>query len=238
MPTDNDPPAYAMPQFLDANFGSFSLCDQSWPMGKDIADYAQTIALTPQKVLDDPRLHPKADGEVIAGTRRCWPASQTRRSRRIRAAIGLGLSSLRLHDRRWGASLNFVVGTTFVDRFCFWNVRSHFPIWLDHHMVRLNVRKEDLERIEFFDALAEYAGHGITSHLALALRLMYGGSTSVPAAELHALRDRFKALKRGKFSVPKLCLASIALCRTKGRSNTPHAMPNVPCHSGRATGTR
>ena len=190
-------PAYAMPQFLDANFGSYSLCNQSWPMGKDMADYAQTIALTPQKVLDDPRLHPKANGEVITNER-----EYLARIAKQGDLVGFAQLSawvcprLELHDRRWGASLNLVVGTTFVDRLLFWNVRSHFPIWLDHDMVTLNVRKEDLERIEFFDALAEilrtrnHVTSGSGSQAYVTVR-----STSVPAAELDALRDRFKASK-------------------------------------------
>jgi hypothetical protein len=190
-------PGYAMPQFLEANFGSYNLCNQSWPMGKDMADYAQTIALTPQHVLDDPRLHPKPNGEAITSEQ-----DYLVRIAKQRDLIGFAQLSawvcprLELHDQRWGTSLNLVVGTTFADRLLFWNTRSHFPVWLDHGMVTLNVRKEDLERGEFFDALTEiiksrnHVTSGSGSQACVTVR-----SISVAAAELDALRDRFNASK-------------------------------------------
>ena len=67
-----------MPQFLDANFGSYSLCNQSWPMGKDMADYAQTIALTPQKVLTIRDCTQRPTGKSSQTSENIWPASQNK----------------------------------------------------------------------------------------------------------------------------------------------------------------
>ena len=190
-------PGYALPQFLEANFGSFNLCSQSWPMGKDMAEYARTIALTPQEVLDDPRLQPKPNGEAIT-TEKEYLALLAKQ----RDLVGFAQLSawvcprLELHNQHWGASLNLVVGTTFADRLLFWNARSHFPVWLDQGLVTLNVRLEDFQQADFFDAVAEiiktrnHVTSGSGSQQYVTVR-----STSVSAAELDALRDRFKATK-------------------------------------------
>ena len=193
-------PSYPDSQFLQDNFGFYERSMHAWPMGLDMAEYARTISLTPQKVMDDPRLHPKPNGEAITDEK-----EYLARIAKQRDLFGLAQLSawicprLELHDRQWGSALNLVVGNTFVDRLTFWNARSHIPVWLDHDLVALNVTKQDLDQPEFFTALAEIiktrtnvtSGSGGQAYVTLR-------SSSLPVAELTALVERFKAANTWK----------------------------------------
>jgi hypothetical protein len=191
-------PGWGEAQFLQDNFGLYERSREAWPMGHDMDDYARCITLTPQRILDDPRLHPKPNGETVTDE-----VAMMGRIAGQRDLFGMAQLSawicprLEMRERReWASSLNFVVGTTFSDRLMFWNARSLMPVWLDDSIVALNVRQEDLAQQNFFDALCQIVKNrthvttGSSSQSYVTVR-----SISVPQAELDALSDRLKDSK-------------------------------------------
>lgn len=183
--------------FLSTNFGTYCESGERWPIGRNLADWVETITLTPQKILDDDRLHPKPVGDVITSEEDFFEYLTENRQ-----VVGLSMLSawdvprIEINDGYFGDSFNLVVGDSFNDYLLFWNVRSYYHVWLDHDLVTLMVSKKELEQPYIYQSVCsilKWRNHvtaGSGSQATVSIRSM-----SVPIEELQQV---FKQLENEK----------------------------------------
>ena len=185
-------PAWPSLPFIHANFGTYRDCSEHWPMSGNLGNSVKTITLTPQRILDDPRLLPKPAGEVITSEEDLFEVLSKNRN-----IVGFSMLSawdvprMQMDDRHFGDSFNLVVGDSFSDHLMFWNLRSYYRVWLDRNLVTLLVSKKELERPDIWQCVLNilkwrnYVTTGSNSQATVSIRSM-----SVQADELQQTVER------------------------------------------------
>ena len=147
-------PAWQSFLFLDTNWGTYYECSERWPMSRGLADWIETVTLTPQRILDDPRLFPKPVGDVITSEKGFFEFLTENRQ-----VVGFSMLSawdvprIEINERHFGDSFNLVVGDSFNDYLMFWNLRSYYPAWLDRDLAILLVSQKELDQPYVFQSV-------------------------------------------------------------------------------------
>lgn len=204
---DKHPAAPDFP-FLDKNFGTFREIYQSWPLGADYEEYAKTITLTPQHIVDDPRSAMRASGDVVVGEDKLCEAIAGNRSLIGPSSLSSWFTPrMEVRNRQLSNAFSLIVGDTFSDHLLFWNSRSLYPKHLDHELVSLLLSPDDLDRSELFDQFPEL--FRLRNHITPSSNsgnYVSLWSTSVDENALKALADRLGTAGVWIWGQPKLVL--------------------------------
>jgi hypothetical protein len=191
----NGPPS----SLLQQNFGCYGQSLDHWPLDPDIREHVDTLTFVSPEIQNDPRLQPRAQGDLVSTEADLLGAIAERRD-----LVGMAQLSaifaprLEISGAAWSRSATIVVGDTFADRLAFWNGLCLSPVWLGGSLSTLIVSQDDLSDPARFDqivAIARKRIHfpqsGNAAFTSFVLR-----SASVAADELTKISARFQASDR------------------------------------------
>jgi len=141
-------------RFLQQNFGCYGQSLRPWPIPRGISDYLKPTIFVPPDILANPRIMPRAEGNIVGSENELIERIIDRRD-----VIGLAQLSasfvprLQLDDMIWSRTVNLVVGETFDDTMIFWNALHLTPVWINGGIVTLKVSKDDLADVDRFKAI-------------------------------------------------------------------------------------
>jgi hypothetical protein len=182
--------------FLQQNFGCYGQSLRPWPVARDMGDYLKPVIFVPPEVQANPRLMPRAEGEIVSSEKELIERIAGQRDLRGLAQMSASFAPrLEFGDMAWSRTVNFVVGDSFVDRLIFWNALHLTPVWLDGGIAAFKVSKDDLDDTDRFNAIVNIIKNrvylpvgGNASHAHIVLR-----SASLSASELEQIAVRLKA---------------------------------------------
>lgn len=189
--------------FLQENFGCYSRSMSGpWPIARDMADYLKPVIFVPERIQADPRIVPRAEGDIVSSENELVDRIANRRDLHGLAQLSAAVAPrLELGRMIWSHTVNFVVGDSFADRIIFWNGLHHTPVWLSGGLAALKVSQADLNDAERFNAIVTIIKNrvslplgGNASHSQVVVR-----SASVPQNELEQIAARLR--EANKFNV-------------------------------------
>ena len=183
-------------QFLQENFGCYNQSLNPWPIARDMGDYLKPVIFVPDQTQANPRIMPRAEGEIVSSERDLIDRLATQRDLRGLAQLSACLAPrLELGDMVWSRTVNLVVGDSFADRLAFWNGLHHTPVWLNGDIAALKASLDDLNDADQFKAILNLIKNriylpmgGNASHVEIRVR-----SASVPQSELEQITKRLRA---------------------------------------------
>ena len=187
-------PSWPSFPFLDTNFGTYWACSERWPISGDLVDWVKTVALTPQRILANPRLFLKPIGDAITSEKDFFEfLTKDHRTVGFSMLSAWDTPRIEINDGYFGDSFNLVVGDSFSDYLMFWNIRSYYPMWLDRNLVVLLVSKKELDQPYIFQSVCSIlrwrnrVTTGSESQTTVCIRSM-----SIPVEELQQIFERIK----------------------------------------------
>jgi hypothetical protein len=140
--------------FLQQNFGCYSQSLTPWPMARDMGDFLKPVTFVPQEVQSNPRILPRAEGDVVASEKELVDRISIQRDLRGLAQLSASFAPrLEIDDMMWSRTINLVVGDTFADRLLFWNAFHFSPVWLNGAITALKISRNDLCDPDRFTAI-------------------------------------------------------------------------------------
>ena len=185
--------------FLQQNFGCYGQSLRPWPIARDMGEYLKPVVFVPPEIQANPRLVPRAEGDIVSSERELIDRIATRRGLRGLAQMSAGfVPRLQLGDMNWSRTVNFIVGDSFIDRLVFWNALHLTPVWLDGGIAALRASQSDLADADRFNAIVQIIRSrvylpigGSASHAHIVVR-----SASLPASDLEEIAQRLHSTDR------------------------------------------
>jgi len=180
---------------IQENFGCYCRRGSGpWPMAPDMVQYVQTLTMVPDHIRADPRLVPRARGEIVNSE-----IELLRELSKRRTLVGLALLSawqcprLEIRHPPWTGNVNLMVGDSFADRITFWNARSLQPVWLDGSIVTLKISPADVDQPDIFAAILEIIKNRIHVRPGSSNNSITVRSASLALDQLGEIQNKFRA---------------------------------------------
>jgi len=125
--------------FLQQNFGCYGQSLDPWPIAGEMGDYVRAVTFVPPEIQANPRVSPKAIGDVVSSE-----GELVNRIANQRDLIGLAqlsscfASRAELVEMKWSRTVTLVVGDAFADAVVFWNAHHYSPTWINAGIVGLH----------------------------------------------------------------------------------------------------
>ncbi len=191
--------------FLQENFGCYGQSLSPWPIAPDMVGLLSPTIFVPQAIQDDPRIMPKALGEVVATEQELIDRISRTGLRGLAQLSACLTPRIEFSEMSWSRTVNFVVGDSFADRIAFWNGAHHLPAWIDGNVVTLKVSQDDLNNAARFAAIAAIIKNRINVPLggAASQSQIMVRSASHSVEELRAVAARLQAEDRFNIYAPE-----------------------------------